>query len=440
MTTERDFDRITTAWLAEGPEELPDRVIDAAVDQIHLIRQRRAVRPPWRLPTMTMLARVAALVAVGAVFLAGIAVVGIGGARTGPAPTQAPAASPAGVVPSMSTRGAPVLDTLFTSPRNGYAVWYPSSWTVRPATQSWHRGRDIRWGDPALDAIQTGDARFIAAGQKLPAGETALQWLKAYCLGGATDIGQCDAVPPSWELVKNAALRYTPDALDSRTGSDAYVDLNGVPAWPGTIASGGKIFDAVVVRDGVGWAFTLDGDVDRQMFDAFLDKVDLLPASLITMPELTGTFTSPTNGFSVGIASDWAPTTATERWRGLSNPSSAMDGIDITGTDSSVGVASQPLRTQTFDEYLAAYHTDSVARVPEGCDGGDPSTWPAIQIGDKVGRLQMQCNAADAFVEAGGRIYIFELGNATFETLDHFSMEAWKELLKSVVLDPKSAR
>jgi len=101
---------------------------------------------------------------------------------------------------------------------------------------------------------------------------------------------------------------------------------------------------------------------------------------------------------------------------------------------------SQRLRTQTFDEYLAAYHTDSVAHVPDGCDGGDPSTWPAIQIGDKVGRLQMQCNAADAFVEAGGRIYIFELGNATFETLDHFSMEAWKELLKSVVLDPKSAR
>jgi len=26
MTTDRDFDRIAMAWLADGPEELPDRV------------------------------------------------------------------------------------------------------------------------------------------------------------------------------------------------------------------------------------------------------------------------------------------------------------------------------------------------------------------------------------------------------------------------------
>ena len=43
MTTERDFDRIATAWLADGPDELSERVIDAAVDQIHLTRQRRAI-------------------------------------------------------------------------------------------------------------------------------------------------------------------------------------------------------------------------------------------------------------------------------------------------------------------------------------------------------------------------------------------------------------
>jgi hypothetical protein len=428
MTTDRDFDRIAMAWLADGPEELPDRVIDATVDQIHLTRQRRAARPPWRLPTMTLPARVAAFVAVGALILAGIAVVGSGGGLNGPRPSQTPAPSvAAAVVPTSSTRALPVLDTQFMSPRNGYNVWYPAGWTVQPATRPWYRGKEVRWGDPALDAIQTTDARFVAAGQKLAAGQTAGQWLKGYCLAGAAGAGQCDSVPQSWEPIKIG-------------GTDGYIDLNGVAAWPGTIAPGGKIFDAVVVSGSTAWAFTLDGDVDRPMFDAFMDKVDLLPASLVSLPELTGRFTSPTNGLSVGIASDWTPTTATKRWHGLGNPSDAMDGIDITGTDSSFGVASQPLGTQTFDEYLAAYHTDSIPNVPGGCDGGDPSTWPEVRIGDKVGRLQMLCNAADAFVEAGGRVYILEWGNATFDASQHLSTEAWKELLTSVVLDPASAK
>jgi hypothetical protein len=428
MTTDRDFDRIAMAWLADGPEELPDRVIDATVDQIHLTRQRRAARPPWRLPTMTLPARVAAFVAVGALILAGIAVVGSGGGLNGPRPSQTPAPSvAAAVVPTSSTRALPVLDTQFMSPRNGYNVWYPAGWTVQPATRPWYRGKEVRWGDPALDAIQTTDARFVAAGQKLAAGQTAGQWLKGYCLAGAAGAGQCDSVPQSWEPIKIG-------------GTDGYIDLNGVAAWPGTIAPGGKIFDAVVVSGSTAWAFTLDGDVDRPMFDAFLNKVSLFPASLVSLPELTGTFTSPTNGFSVGIASDWRPTSATQRWHGLGNPSDAMDGFDITGTDSSFGVASQPLGTQTFDEYLAAYHTDSIPNVPGGCDGGDPSTWPEVRIGDKVGRLQMLCNAADAFVEAGGRVYILEWGNATFDASQHLSTEAWKELLTSVVLDPASAK
>ena len=75
MTTERDFDRIAAAWMADGPEELSDRVIDAAVDQIHLTRQRRAARLPRRLPSMTYPARIAALVAVGVLILTGFAVI-----------------------------------------------------------------------------------------------------------------------------------------------------------------------------------------------------------------------------------------------------------------------------------------------------------------------------------------------------------------------------
>ena len=35
MSTERDFDRIAAAWLAIGPDELPERVLDTVATEIH---------------------------------------------------------------------------------------------------------------------------------------------------------------------------------------------------------------------------------------------------------------------------------------------------------------------------------------------------------------------------------------------------------------------
>src|SRR5262245_48901507 len=98
MTLDRDFDRIASAWLADGPTELSDRVLDAVVDQVHLTRQRRAVRAPWRFRTMSMPARVAALVAVGVLAIAGaVALGGIGGSsRTTPTPTPTTSSVPSG--------------------------------------------------------------------------------------------------------------------------------------------------------------------------------------------------------------------------------------------------------------------------------------------------------------------------------------------------------
>jgi hypothetical protein len=40
MNGHRDLDRIVGAWLTEGPAELADRVLDAALDEIHLTHQR----------------------------------------------------------------------------------------------------------------------------------------------------------------------------------------------------------------------------------------------------------------------------------------------------------------------------------------------------------------------------------------------------------------
>jgi hypothetical protein len=71
MTDQRKLDRLLGAYFADGTDELADRVIDAALDQIEHTRQRRALRMPRRFPTMTMPIRVAAAAVIAALAVGG---------------------------------------------------------------------------------------------------------------------------------------------------------------------------------------------------------------------------------------------------------------------------------------------------------------------------------------------------------------------------------
>jgi N-acetylneuraminic acid mutarotase len=96
MTDQRELDRLLGAYFVEGTNELADRVIDAALDQIDHTPQRRAVRAPWRFPTMNMPVRVATAAVIG--------VLAVGGtiylirpdrpAAGGPSPAAGASASP----------------------------------------------------------------------------------------------------------------------------------------------------------------------------------------------------------------------------------------------------------------------------------------------------------------------------------------------------------
>jgi hypothetical protein len=427
MTTDRDFDRIAAAWLADGPEVLSDRVLDAVVDRIHLTRQRRATRVPWRFTTMSMSARVAALIAVGALVAVGLfAVGGIGQkAETIPPPT-----APAVVAPSLSATTSPPataapisLDATFVSPWHGYSVSYPSDWTATPSTAAWMPGTTTLWGDPALDDLRSDDIRFSGTSQ-LFGSQSGDEWLVSYCEEQALD---CADPKGSWESTK----------VD---GHPAYVDWDGVPALPGTVAPGGMLFEVVVPYGDRGYVFTMDGALDRATFDAFLATITLSPGDAIDLPPLTGTFTSPTYGYSAGVADGWSTHPASQRWRGYDNEPPNMDGIDIGGTDTGLGAASQRLVGQTYDAFLAAFHESGIRGAAPGCDGGDPAAWPAIQIGDQTGGLEMMCNAAEALVHVGDRVYVFDWGNSTFETGSHLPLRSWEEWLKSVAFDPESAK
>jgi len=434
MTTDRDFDRMAAAWMAVGPEELPDRVIDAVVDEIHVTRQRRASRAPWRFPSMTTPARLAAAAVIGVLLVGGVLFIArpttqVGGTSEAPSvsgPAFVASSSPATASSPAATAAAsslpiPALTQTYMALRNGYTVKYPQGWTVTPAVAPWERGSGTLWGDPALDTLHGTDLRFVAASQPQVAGSSPDVWYQQYCGGGT----ECDGVPGTWRST----------TIDGQPG---YVDSDGIVANPDTIVPGGRLFDAAIVFEGRGYEFTMDGNVDRGIFDAFLATIHLTPQSANDLPRLTGRFTSPTMGYSIGLAAGWRTEPAAAKWTGVNNDNKFMDNIDFdanTGT----GVTSQALGTRTFQQFVDAFYAQQHAAVGSTCDGGPPSGWPTITIGDQTGLLEVQCGSAEALVAAGGRAYLFELG-LTRDSDPSFGMEGWQELLRSVKLDPASAK
>lgn len=190
MSTNRDFDRIAAAWLAEGPSELADRVLDGALAEIHLTHQRRGPFAPWRYAPMNAFSRaaaavlVAALVLGGAVYLLGRNNPSVGG--PGATPSVSPSPTFAGPPPTQLPASALVP---FTSAQYGYTISVPDGWGVQVATRTLHGteplyGNDPQIATPAGDSIQGGDfarndspsGRLLIAGSAMPAGTTLASW------------------------------------------------------------------------------------------------------------------------------------------------------------------------------------------------------------------------------------------------------------------------
>ena len=107
MSTDRDVARIVRSWLEEGATALPDRVLDAVLDQVPATRQRRAWWPARRLPHMKTSIKIAlAAAAVVVVAVIGINLVPRAGGVGGPSSTPGPTATAA---PTPSPTPAPTL-------------------------------------------------------------------------------------------------------------------------------------------------------------------------------------------------------------------------------------------------------------------------------------------------------------------------------------------
>lgn len=127
MSTNRDFDRIAGAWLADGPTELADRVLDVALEEVHLTQQRHALRVPWRISTMSTQFRLAAaaivvVVALGLVALNLPRISGVGGPSASPpspspalVPTDTPSPSASPVAKAPAATVAELVDRVYAA-------------------------------------------------------------------------------------------------------------------------------------------------------------------------------------------------------------------------------------------------------------------------------------------------------------------------------------
>ena len=151
MTTPRDPDSLLAAYLADGIDVLPDRVVDAVLDEAHRTRQR-VVFGPRRTPVMNSTFKVIlAAAAVIAVVVAGISLLprndaAVGGpssaspsanASTGPSASASPAVSE---FPGVSDDVAP-----------GTYLWSAGGTTPADVTFTVPAGWTSRFGIPNKD-------------------------------------------------------------------------------------------------------------------------------------------------------------------------------------------------------------------------------------------------------------------------------------------------
>ena len=280
MSTDRDFDRIAGAWLAEGPTELTDRVLDAALDEVHLTHQRHRLTVPWRTSPMSMPIRLAAGIAVIAVLgVAGFAWLNRGpaiGNSPGPTPSASPIASPSiGAAPTPTPRPSPTpIDptawTPFTSARHGYSARYPGDWVLTaasaPATLADLTGAVAAVFDHVKSPAAPAD-EFLGVSTRLPAGMSQADWIAAYRKPVVDAYGaSCFPPPDQWK----------PVTVDGHMGG-LYVGCNYV--------------ESTTFVDGRAYIFTLGRSLGfpataatEDLLRAFLSTVTIDPAAADDTP------------------------------------------------------------------------------------------------------------------------------------------------------------
>jgi hypothetical protein len=190
MNTRPDFDRHAAAWLADGPTELADRVLDAALREVHLTKQRRRWSTPWRTPSMSLPLRAAVAIAIVAVLGVGAltffkqgSAPGVGGQPT-PSPTIVPTTAPS---TTAAAQQSPPIDTstwtIYSSVRNVLSIKHPANWTEEPSDHDWTLARDAAWPNSAAEKFVSPDGQVAVAAWSVAVqpGADLEAWIATYC-------------------------------------------------------------------------------------------------------------------------------------------------------------------------------------------------------------------------------------------------------------------
>ena len=264
MTRQLDIDRILDGFLAEGTQELADRVLDAALNDIDSTKQRRAWWPPRRYAYMNTYAKAGlAAVAVIAVAIAGYNLLpGIGGVGAGPTPTPSPSARPVGDG-AMDPGRYYIDDPARTPVRISFTV--PAGWSARASDKEISKEIDsTRWMNfwsTVVTHVYT-DA-CLPEGELTPIGPTVDDLITALTGQGGSDA----SVPEDISLGGYAGKRITmtiPADLD--TGTCRNPDLL-IQVWANEAET--SFFAIPIDPPGVeGTVYILDVDGDRVVLHA----------------------------------------------------------------------------------------------------------------------------------------------------------------------------
>jgi hypothetical protein len=229
-----EVELVLDRYLSEGPEQVPDRVLDAALDAIDQTRQRRALRVPWRTYEMSSMfklvlagAAVAVVLAVGAFYLLpGQPTGSVGGPSTAPSP---PASAPASSTPSPRALTDTSWWVPYRSARYGYQLRHPSTWEVEPASRDWKMETDrIDWLTPAADRFIDSDASFqigvSAWAVEVPSGTSSAAWIRAYYKDADAACGVTGAIVQDITVGGHPGKLYIEDSCGD---AQAFVFLDG---------------------------------------------------------------------------------------------------------------------------------------------------------------------------------------------------------------------
>jgi hypothetical protein len=288
MSTNSDFDRVASAWLADGPVELSDRVLGAALSEVHLTRQRRATRAPWRYPTMPSLTKLAGAAVTVVALVAGTAwLLGLQGQGPGvggePTRTPGPDASTASPSPRASATPdlgeSPTPDTAgwttYTSSRYGFQIGHPADWALQPAVRAWTMETDAAnfrstaqeaFVNPAASIRVSAWTTDTGLGKVIDDPAEILAWVEDYC--AASRNTPCTGI----------ADRAVPMCVEKRDCHPALLVpfADDVQAFVPGLDDGEITVVAVWRRDSDPSVALYGGG--RKLLEAFLSTMDVWPA------------------------------------------------------------------------------------------------------------------------------------------------------------------